>query len=227
MPNGMQSPAHPSFPRATALRCAWVALALALAGPVAAERADRGKPMVVEADKPGTLDTQRQLVVFNGNVSFSQGTLLIRAERMEVRELPSGWRAATAIGTPSRQASYRQKRDTPEESVEGYADRIEFDGSKDSVRFIGNALVRRLRNTTVADEITGSQITWDNTNELFTVQGGAATPANPGGRVRVVISPRPEDAASASPAPPGPALKPSLGLSEPAPASAPPRKDPR
>ena len=227
MPNGMQSPAQPPFTRATALRCAWVALALALVGPVAAERADRGKPMVVEADKPGTLDTQRQLVVFNGNVSFSQGTLLIRAERMEVRELPSGWRAATAIGTPSRQASYRQKRDTPEESVEGYADRIEFDGSKDSVRFIGNALVRRLRNTTVADEITGSQITWDNTNELFTVQGGAATPANPGGRVRVVISPRPEDAASAAPAAPGPALKPSLGLSEPAPASAPPRKDPR
>ena len=102
-------------------------------------------------------------------------------------------------------------------------------GSKDSVRFIGNALVRRLRNTTVADEITGSQITWDNTNELFTVQGGAATPANPGGRVRVVISPRPEDAASAAAAAPGPALKPSLGLSEPAaaPASAAPRKDPR
>ncbi len=45
----------------------------------------------------------------------------------------------------------------------------------------------------VADEITGSLITWDNTNELFNVTGGAATPANPTGRVRAVFAPREED----------------------------------
>lgn len=233
MPKGMQIPLSDDRSparRRLVTRAAAVATAAALAlpsTPVPAEKADRSKPMIVEADKPGTLDTQRQIVVFNGNVSFSQGTLLIRAERMEVRELPSGWRAATAIGTPTRQASYRQKRDAPDESVEGYADRIEFDGSKDTVRFIGNALVRRLRSSTVADEITGSLIAWDNTNELFTVQGGAATPANPGGRVRVVISPRPEDAPAPGAAASGPPLKPAIGLSDTAPASAPARRDPR
>ncbi len=206
-----------------------IAAALALAAaalPAAAEKADRGKPMVVEADKPGTLDTQRQIVVFNGNVSFSQGTLLIRAERMEVRELASGYRGATAIGTPARQASYRQKRDQFDESVEGFADRIEFDGRADTIRFVGNSLVRRMRGSTVADEITGAQITWDNTNELFTVQGGAATAANPGGRVRVVLSPRPDDAASAAPVAPGAALKPSRSLADPA-SDAAGKKDPR
>ena len=44
----------------------------------------------------------------------------------------------------------------------------------------------------VADEVSGAQITYDNSAELFTVAGGAsaATPANPTGRVRVVLSPR-------------------------------------
>ena len=36
-----------------------------------------------------------------------------------------------AIGVPGREASYRQKRDKPEESVEGFGDRIEFDGRAD------------------------------------------------------------------------------------------------
>lgn len=192
-----------------------VAIAGLLALPAAAEKADRNKPIVVEGDKPGTLDAQRQVVVFNGNVAISQGTLLIRAERVEVRDLPNGYRIVTAIGIPGRQASYRQKRDKVEESVEGFGDRIEFDGRADTVKFNGNSLVRRLRGSTVADEISGSQITWDNTNELFTVQGGAVSPVNPGGRVRAVLSPRSDDAASgAAPAASGTPLKPSRTLSD-------------
>jgi lipopolysaccharide export system protein LptA len=80
------------------------------------------------------------------------------------------------------------------------AERIEFDGRSDTLRLIGNAAVRRLRAGTVADEITGALITWDNTNELFRVTGGTPTPANPSGRVRAVFAPREEAAASGAPA---------------------------
>jgi lipopolysaccharide export system protein LptA len=60
-----------------------------------------------------------------------------------------------------------------------------------------------MRGSALAQEVTGSVIVWDNTAEVFKVEGGAATPANPGGRVRVVLSPRPDGAASAaSPAAP-------------------------
>ena len=41
------------------------------------------------------------------------------------------------------------------------------------VRFVGNAQVRRLRGATLADEITGSLITYDNAAEVFSVSGGA------------------------------------------------------
>ena len=181
-------------------------LAVAVLGcgmPALAEKADRSKPMVIEANKPGTVDLQRQVVTFGGDVMIQQGTMVIRAERVEIRETPDGFRSATATGVPGKPASFRQKREGVDETIEGQAERIEYDSRGDVVRFAGNAQVRRLRGTTPADEITGNLITYDNGNETFSVQGGAATPAvagasaPAGGRVRVVISPRPEAAASA------------------------------
>jgi lipopolysaccharide export system protein LptA len=193
------------------------ALAVAcLAGlPAHAERADRSKPMSIEADKPGSVDLQRQVVIFNGNVVISQGTMVLRADRVELRERPDGYREAMAIGSAERPASFRQKRDGVDETVEGAAERIEFDARSDTLRFVGNAAVRRLRAGVMADEITGSLITWDNTNELFKVTGGAASPANPSGRVRAVFAPREDPAASAPKAADPLPLKPSSGLGVP------------
>jgi lipopolysaccharide export system protein LptA len=186
------------------LRLALMSLAAALlwpAVPAWAEKADRSKPLTIEADQPGTLDLIKQVVVFNGNVVVAQGTMAIRAERVEVRERPDGHRSATAVGSPGKPAGFKQKRDGVDETIEGSADRIEYDSRGDVVRFVGGAQVRRLRGNTAADEITGSVITYDNGNETFSVQGATAQPgaaSMPGnGRVRVVITPRPDAAASA------------------------------
>jgi len=190
-------PSYPTFHRSLAA----AVLAACLVGvPAHAEKADRSKPMVVEADRPGTVDLQRQVVVFNGNVSISQGTMVMRAERVEMREMPDGYRAATAMGSPGKPATWRQRRDGVDEVVEGSADRIEFDGRADTMRFLGNGAVRRLRSGVVADEITGGSIVWDNIAEVFKVEGGATSATNPTGRVRVILSPRAEGP-PASPAP--------------------------
>jgi len=170
----------------------------ATAGVAWAEKADRSKPIVVEADRPSTFDLQRQVTVLNGNAVISQGTMVLRADRIELREMPDGYRAASVIGLPGKPASWRQRRDGgSDEIVEGVADRIEFDGRADTLRFIGNGSVRRLLGGTVADEITGATIVWDNVAEVFKVEGGAATPANPSGRVRVTLTPRADPASSA------------------------------
>ena len=196
-------------------RCLAAALALLLlAGGVAAEKADRSKPMSVEADKPGIVDLARQVVVFNGNVVIAQGTLLIRAERIEVRELADGFRAAGATGAAGEPASFRQKRDGVDETLEGLADRIEYDARSETLRFIGNASVRRLRAGSVVDEILGTQITWDSAGEQFSVQGGTPTPGNPTGRVRAVLGPRAQAPAAATP-PSAPPLKATRALGEP------------
>jgi lipopolysaccharide export system protein LptA len=179
-----------------------------------AEKADRSKPMSIEADNPGSVDLQRQVVIFNGNVVISQGTMLLRAERVELRERSDGYREGKAIGSATAPASFRQKRDGVDETIEGAAERIEFDTSTDTLRLVGNAAVRRLRSGVMADEITGALITWNNTTELFSVTGGAATPSNPTGRVRAVLAPRESAASAPAPNASVPPLKPSSALGE-------------
>lgn len=209
----MKSPAS-----LTALRSAAIGLALgaAAATPALAEKADRSKPIVVEADREGAIDLQRRVVTYVGNAVVTQGTMVLRAERIEMRETADGYRAASAIGSAGKQASWRQKRDGVDEVVEGVADRIEFDGRADTLRFIGHSAVRRLRGGTVADEITGGAILWDNTAEVFRVEGGVATATNPSGRVRAVLSPRAETGAEAPAQPASAALAPSRSLAPPA-----------
>jgi lipopolysaccharide export system protein LptA len=176
-----------------------LAAAVALAGPSArAEKADRFKPLNVEADQPGRIDLLNQHVVFNGNVVVTKGTMVIRAARIEVRESPDGYHSAVAVGAPNRPATFRQKRDGVDEYIEGEAERLEYDGKADTIRFVNNASVRRLRGATMADEISGNLISYDSITEVFSVSGGAtSTPANPGGRVRAVLTPREGSAAAA------------------------------
>lgn len=183
-----------------------------------AERADRTRPMTLESDQPCTVSLLKQTSVCSGNVVVSQGTLQLRADKLELRETPEGYQMALATGSPGKPATYRQKRDGTDETVEGQATRIDYDSRAGTLRFEGAAVVRRLRGSTVADEIQGQQITWDSTAESFNVQGGAATASNPGGRVRAVITPRvptddPATAASA-PAPAGGSLKASPALGD-------------
>jgi lipopolysaccharide export system protein LptA len=181
------------------------------AGGAAAEKADRGKPLNVESDQPGRIDLANQIVVFNGNVVVTKGTMVIRAGRIEVRESPDGYHSAVAIGTPEKPATFQQKRDGVDETIEGEAERLEYDARADTIRFVGNAVVRRLRGATVADELSGQVVAYDNAAEVFSISGGAPGTANPTGRVRAVLSPRPGTAAAADaasvPLTPSPALK--------------------
>jgi lipopolysaccharide export system protein LptA len=143
--------------------------------------------------------------------------LAIRAARVEVRETPEGYQAAVATGSPGKPATFRQKRDGVDEYIEGQAERLEYDSKADTVRFVNAAVVRRLRGALVADEVTGSVVSYDNITEVFSVSGGtgAATPANPGGRVRAVLTPREGTPAAAEAASQNaPALTPSTSLGD-------------
>ena len=198
-------------------------LALGLAPPAHAERSDRLQKINIAADQDGQIDLQKQVVVYNGNVVISQGTMVIRAARVEVRQLPSGYYDAIAFGAPNKPATFRQKRDGVDEYFEGEAERLDYDGKANMVRFVKSAQLRQLRGATPASEINGNLITYDATTEKMTVSGGAApTAANPGGRVSAVLTPREgseaaaEIAAAASAAASAPLkLSPALGTSAP------------
>lgn len=193
----MRRHASPSPPSRRVARAATAPVAVLLAAllgtpPASAEKVDRSLPLTIEADKSSTVDLAKQVVVFLGNVVITQGTMRIEADRVEVREMPEGWRSAVATGTPTQPATFRQKRDGVDETIDGRAQRIEYDGRADTVRLSGDAVMRRLRAGAPADEVSGALITYDNARELFSVAGSGSD-----SRVRAVLTPRPEPAPAA------------------------------
>jgi len=158
-------------------------LAVLAAGPAAAERADRNKPMNIEADRV-SIDDAKKLSTFEGNVVVTQGTLNIRADRMVVRQDAEGFNHGIAWGNL---ASFRQKRDGVDEYVEGYAERIEYDGKAERLQMFNRAMMKRGE-----DEVRGSYISYDQPTEFFRVVGAGKEGGkeNPPGRVRAVIQPK-------------------------------------
>ena len=152
-----------------------------LASPAHAEKADRDKPINLEADTV-TLDDIRKISVYEGNVILSQGTLMLRADRVQVTQNAEGLDKVVASGRP---VSFRQKVDGRDEFIEGYARRIEYAGATSQLELIGEARLRRN-----GDELRGAQISYNANTEFYKVVGqpDAQTPA---GRVRAVIRPKP------------------------------------
>lgn len=181
--------------------CLSVSRALLLAGGVLvggaalAERADRDLPLQFDAGQL-RLDGKKRIKLLSGGVEIRRGTLLIKAAEVELRETPRG-ETAQAIGSDTQLATFEQKRDGVDERIEGQAQRIEYDTSAETVRFVGQARVRLLRAGVVADEISGQSIAYDQARDAFEVQGGAPGAAG-SGRVRGVVTPRPSGAAASA-----------------------------
>jgi lipopolysaccharide export system protein LptA len=187
-----------------------LALPLALAcSPAFAERADKNKPIQIEANS-AVYDDAKKTMVIEGRVSVTKGTLSLRAGRVEQREDAAGNQFMTATATAGERVFFRQKRDGVDEFMEGEAERIEYDGKADTVRLSGKAVMRRLRGTLLADESAGNLIVFNNTTETLSINGGAATASAPQGRVRMMLTPK----IDASVAPSGGVTNPALKNSE-------------
>jgi lipopolysaccharide export system protein LptA len=200
--------------RPTLLLLALSVALIAGGGPALAEKADRDQPMNAEADAL-RYDDARQTSVFTGNVVITKGTIVIRGAQVEVKQGAQGSQFGVVNGSP---AFFRQKRDGVDEFIEGTAQRIEYDSQADTVRFIGNAVLRRLTGNRINDETAGALIVYNNATDVFTVDGGPSnrTVGNPNGRVRAMLTPVPKPGAPVgSPTPAAPAvLKPADKLGE-------------
>ncbi len=164
-----------------------------------AEKADRDKPLNAQADAL-KYDDLKQTSVFTGNVIITKGTIVMRGARIDVRQDPEGYQFATVASEPGKLAFFKQKRENGvDEYIEGEAVTIEYDGRADKVKLINNSILKRLRGAVLNDEITGSLIVYDNTTDVYTVDGGASKNADGsgGGRVRAILSPKPNAAAPA------------------------------
>lgn len=181
-----------------------------MALPARAERADREKPMHLEADKVN-IDDARQTSTFEGHVVLTQGTMTIRGDKIIVVQGKESYAHGTALGAP---ASFRQKREGAEEYIEGYGERIEYDTQNETVDLYGHARMKQKQ-----DEVTGDHISYSAKTEIFHVDGapvqhGNAGAANAAGRTRVRVILQPKGAGMAPEASP-PGIQPADALHPP------------
>ena len=172
---------------------AWLAglLCLCLVHPSFAEKADRDKPIDLEADTV-VVEDAKKTSTYQGNVVLTQGTLIIRADKLVVKEDAQGFQSGTAYGNP---ANFRQKREGYNEYIEGFANRIEYDSKQDKVQLFTSARMKRNE-----DEVRGNYISYDAKTELFQVIGGAKTDPG-GGRVHATIQPKVKTNSAVPPSP--------------------------
>ncbi len=175
------------------------ALLAPLALPAAAEKTDREKPIRYSANSLDGNQTE-QSVILTGKVEVLQGTIVLRADRVVLKQQADGSYNVSATGKP---VTFRQKMDDSDEYVDAQALRIEYLGSKDMVELYEQGWIKRGK-----DEVRGSFLTYNSSNGQFAGRGAwppAGTTANPDGRVVGVIQPKPKDPA-ATPSPSSPSL---------------------
>ena len=180
-----------------------LAAAISLGAPQAfAERADKDKPAVINADKSSG-DDLNQTQMYTGDVVLTKGTIILRADQLTTKQDPEGYNFGTAVATQAGKLAYfKQKREGVDEFIEGQAERIEYDEKADTVRLFNRAIVKRLASGRDADEIRGDRIDYNSRSEIYTAQsnGRVSTGTTAGGgansRVHVVLQPKIKPGAS-------------------------------
>jgi lipopolysaccharide export system protein LptA len=208
---------YPDFSRLVSVGATLLAVAALLSGaPAHAEKSDRNQPLNFAADSARVDDAQR-LNILSGNVEITKGSMVVHADRVEVRQNTDGTQTATATGGPGGRSYFKQKREGLDEVIEGEAEKVVYEGRDDTVRFTGRAVMRRLKGVSVTDEVSGQTIIYDNKTSVFQVVGSGGNTTTTKGRVRGVITPRSTEPEGNAPAKDGKgsSLTPATGLSSP------------
>ena len=190
------------------------ALLAALAMPAHAEKADREKPINLEADRISIDDIKKQQI-FEGNVILTQGTMQIRTNRLVVTQDADGFQKGVATGGVNGLARFKQKREGSDDYVEGEGERIEHDAREEKTEFFIRAWVK-----SGLDEVKGQYISYDALTEKYVVTNGAGQTKSAKGeaqaRVRAIIQPKGKNAGTDQPGEPL-TLRPTVKLAPPKP----------
>jgi lipopolysaccharide export system protein LptA len=188
MPDNLTS----NFRALTSFAAFFIACALAfMPAAASAEKADRDKPVTIEADKL-LHDELKQISVFSGRAVLSKGSMVLRGDRIELRQDPDGYQFGVILPEDKKRAFFRQKREGVDEYIEGEALRIDYDGRADRIVLSEQAEIRRYRGATLGDQMSGKHIVYDNLSDVFTIDGqrGSDKTKSNDTRVRATLAPR-------------------------------------
>jgi lipopolysaccharide export system protein LptA len=154
------------------------------ATPSLAEKADREKTINFSAEQPLEIDIEKRSGTAKGNVVITQGTITIKADRIDFKQNADNTMYATAYGNP---VAFRQKKDDSDEYYEGFAQKAVYDGSKEVLELFDRGLLKDGKN-----ELRGNYIWYNNSTSQMRVEGRPDAPNvtdGPGNRVRGTFEP--------------------------------------
>ena len=167
------------------LRIATLLLATLLSGAAIAERADRDKPLQLEANRI-SIDDAKKIQILEGDVVLIKGTMVLKSDRVVIVEDRYGFQKGTAFGGKDGLARIRQKREGREEYIEGEAERIEYNTSNEVAELFHRAWIK-----SGEDEVKGDYIWYDGISEKYLVTAGETRGVKaPPARVRAIIQPK-------------------------------------
>lgn len=144
--------------------------------------ADWQQEMVIQSDR-AELDRKTGMVIYDGKVILTQGTLKIESDRLVLMFNGKHLQQAIADGNP---AYYEQKVSNDKPVTRASATRIDYYAASREIAFSGNAELRQ-----DANRFSGEQIRYNINTETVTARGDESTPAagTAKQRIRVVIQP--------------------------------------
>ncbi|WP_221797568.1 lipopolysaccharide transport periplasmic protein LptA [Oceanobacter mangrovi] len=159
---------------------------------------DWQQEMVIQSDR-AELDRKTGMVVYEGDVVLTQGTLKIESERLVLMLDGKNLQQAIAEGAPAR---YEQQVSADKPVTHATAKRIDYFARDRQITFKGDAELRQESNL-----FSGELIRYDITRETVTASGGDEAGSNNTSstsddkqRIRVVIQPQQSEQAPAQPA---------------------------
>lgn len=167
------------------LRIATLSLCLIASQCALAEKADRDKPLQLEANKV-SIDDAKKIQVLEGDVVLIKGTMILKADRVLVTEDQYGFQKGTAFSGKGGLARFRQKREGREDYIEGEAERIEYNTNSEVLELFHRAWVK-----SGEDQVKGDYIWYDTVSEKYLATAGEShDPKSPPPRVRAIIQPK-------------------------------------
>lgn len=139
---------------------------------------DRDQPIYVAADR-ASIDDKTGITVYTGNVDITQGSMILRGDRIELRRDTEG--NVDQIISDGAPAYFEQQPSADQSVTVATGSKLDYAVGTQLLKITGNAKV-----TQAGDEFTGARINYDMDKALV----DAFSDSKSDKRVRMVIQPR-------------------------------------
>lgn len=137
---------------------------------------DTSQPINIVSDNQA-LDMENSVVTFTNNVVITQGSILIKADKVVITRPPQDSGKKETVEAFGRPVTFHQKLDDGK-PVDGKANRVHYDLGAEFLTLTGNAELKQLDS-----KITGERITYDVKKQQLKANGSTKS------RVKTVLIP--------------------------------------